>query len=288
MSMTKEEITNITNELIEVGKLEEVLENLSSYVRGKDRYLENDLLLQTASFNRNQRDYSNGLISRSDYNISVSRLNYAITQIIERLPNDGNNTTKNTTKKIRKILFLSANPEGTGQLRLGEELRKIKDSLAASTEREQFRLESESAVQIPTITKAMQTQHPEVVHFSGHGTGEEGIVVEDSSGEPVLFPTNGLNRLFNRFKDTVKCVVLNACFSKEQAIAISNHGIYVVGMNKEIGDKAAIDFALGFYQSLGEGNDFEFAFDMALVNNSTNLNDVDTPELWINGEKVDI
>ena len=286
--MKKQEILDLVKKLIAESKLKEVLENLSSYVKDKDRYLENDLLLQTASFNRNQRDYNNSLISRSDYIIAVSRLNYAITQIIDRLPNEGNNTKNKTAKKTRKILFLSANPKDTGQLRLGEELRKIKDSLAASTERDQFHLESESAVQIPTITKAMQTQHPEIVHFSGHGTGEEGIVVENASGKTVLFPTNGLNRLFNRFKDTVKCVVLNACFSKEQAKAISNHGIYVVGMNKDVEDKAAIDFALGFYQSLGEGNDFEFAFDMALVNNSANLSDANTPELWINSTNVDI
>lgn len=286
--MTKQEIINLANQLIGEGKLKEVLENLSDYVSSKDRYLENDLLLQTASFNRNHRDFNNGLISRDDYDIAVSRLNYAITQIIERLPEEGNRVVGGTSSKIRKILFLSANPKGTGHLRLGEELRKIKDSLTASTERDQFALESEPAVQIPTITKAMQKQEPEIVHFSGHGTGEEGIVVEDVSGNTVLFPTNGLDRLFKRFKGTVECVVLNACFSREQAKVISEHGIYVVGMNKAVGDKAAIDFAVGFYQSLGEGNDFEFAFDMALVNNSANLNDAGTPELWLNGNKLDI
>jgi hypothetical protein len=192
------------------------------------------------------------------------------------------------TLSVRKILFLSANPKRQEQLRLGEELRKVKDSLALSTFRDQFKLESESAVKISTITKAMQIQKPEIVHFAAHGTKYEGIVVEDDLGGVVLFPVAGLDRLFRSFKDTVKCVVLNACHSKEQAEAISKHGIYVVGMNKAIKDSAAIDFATGFYQSLGEGKEYEFAFNMALVNNSANLKDADTPELWLNGNKLDI
>ena len=59
-------------------------------------------------------------------------------------------------------------------------------------------------------------------------------------------------------------------------------------MNKARGDKAAIDFAVGFYQSLGEGEDYEFAFDMAMVNNSVNLDDASTPEIWKNGKKLEI
>ncbi len=301
--MTKQEITDLVNPLIAGVKLKEALQSLSTYVKGKDRYLENDLLMQTASFNRNHHDYFvKKLISKSDYDIAVARLNYALTQIIERLPETGNdveipentasstegNSSVTTASQIRKILFLSANPKDADPLRLGEELRKIKDSLALSTDRDQFDLESESAVQIPTITRAMQQQNPEIVHFSGHGTGEEGIMVEDAVGEAVYFPTNGLNRLFRRFKDKVKCVVLNACFSYEQAEVISKHGIYVVGMNKEVGDEAAINFAVGFYQSLGEGNDYEFAYDIAMINIAANLSDANTPELWLDGEKLDI
>ncbi|MBK8567358.1 MAG: hypothetical protein IPN76_29575 [Saprospiraceae bacterium] len=79
---------------------------------------------------------------------------------------------------------------------------------------------------------------------------------------------------------------MNACYSRIQAQEISAHGIYVIGMNKAIGDKAAIDFAVGFYQSLGEGNTFEFAYEIAMVNISPNLTDANTPEIWFNGNKI--
>jgi hypothetical protein len=56
-------------------------------------------------------------------------------------------------------------------------------------------------------------------------------------------------------------VVLNACYSEQQAEAIAKHIDYVVGMKKAIGDEAAIKFAVGFYDALGAGMNYEIAFD---------------------------
>lgn len=291
--MKKSEITALVNNLIADNKIKEALDLLAGFVKGIDRYLENELLLQTASFNRNQKDYHSQLISRENYDLSFARTNFSLTQILSRLPENGNNVSISievgpdphpNEKQI--ILFLTANPTNTGTLRLDEELRKVKDQLAQTTSRDSFKLESETAVKIATITMAMQQYKPTIVHFSGHGTGQDGIVIEGENGKAVLFPTEGLNRLFKLFKNQVKCVLLNACYSKVQAQEISKLGIYVIGMDKAIGDRAAIDFAVGFYQSLGEGNPYEFAFEIAMVNISPNLNDANTPEIWLNGNKI--
>jgi len=45
-----------------------------------------------------------------------------------------------------------------------------------------------------------------------------------------------------------------------QAQAIAYHIPYVIGMNQEIGDRAAIAFAVGFYDALGAGRSIEFAY----------------------------
>lgn len=287
--MTKQEITDFAKSLVIVGKLKEVCQHLTEYVDGIDKYLEEDLLIQAGILNQHQQEYTNKQITKEHYDIALSRVRYAISQILDRLPEQGNavaDAVNSSVDKITNILFLSANPKNTSQLRLGEELRKIKDSLAASTYRHKFSLTSETAVRVPTITKALQSLRPEIVHFAGHGVGENGIIVENDLGNIVKFPTTGLDLLFKRFAEHLQCVVLNACYSKEQAEVISKHGIYVVGMNKAIGDKAALDFSVGFYQSLGEGNSIEFAFDMAMVNNSVNLKDAETPELWQNGKII--
>ncbi|HEY9630817.1 MAG TPA: tetratricopeptide repeat protein [Coleofasciculaceae cyanobacterium] len=146
-------------------------------------------------------------------------------------------------------------------LRLGEEVREIKAGLQRSRHRERFELKSWFAVTPRDVQRAMLEEKPQIVHFCGQG-GETGLVLEDESGEPKLVSTEALANLFRLFADQVECVLLNACYSEVQAGAIAQHIPYVIGMSEAIGDKAAIEFAIGFYDALGAGRDVEFAYDL--------------------------
>jgi hypothetical protein len=85
-------------------------------------------------------------------------------------------------------------------------------------------------------------------------------VLEDENGQVRLVETVALAGLFEVFANRIECVVLNACYSEMQASAIAQHIPYVIGMSNEIGDKAAIKFATGFYSALGAGESVEFAY----------------------------
>lgn len=159
----------------------------------------------------------------------------------------------------KKILLLTANPKGTTQLRLDEEVREIDVGLQRAKHREQFILEQKWAVRPRDIQRAMLDFNPQIVHFSGHGTGDEGLVFEDETGHIKLVDGEALAELFQLFSDQVECVILNGCYSELQAEAIAQHINYVIGMKKAIGDKAAIEFAVGFYDALGAGRPVEFA-----------------------------
>ena len=63
-------------------------------------------------------------------------------------------------------------------------------------------------------------------------------------------------------RDNIRCVVLNACYSEQQAQAIAEHIDCVVGMTNAVGDDAAIQFATAFYRALGFGRDVQTAFDL--------------------------
>ena len=165
----------------------------------------------------------------------------------------------NDLHPVKTILILSANPKGTNPLRLSEEIRDIKEGLRRAKRREQFVIESSEAVRYRDIRRAILDYEPQILHFSGHGVGEEGLVFEDETGQEKLVDTEALAELFELFSDQLECVVLNACYSKVQAIAIAKHISHVVGMNKAIGDEAAIEFAVGFYDGLGAGRDYVFA-----------------------------
>jgi hypothetical protein len=96
--------------------------------------------------------------------------------------------------------------------------------------------------------------------------------LENKLGEMQLVSTNSLAGLFGLFKGKIKCVVLNACYSEAQAEAIYQHVDCVVGMKQAIGDKAAIQFAKGFYDALGAGRSFEDAF--AFGRNAIDLEEI--------------
>ncbi|KST67515.1 AAA-like domain-containing protein [Mastigocoleus testarum] len=162
----------------------------------------------------------------------------------------------------KKILLLSANPTNTSKLRLDEELRDIQAGFERARYREEFEIISKLAVQTEDLYRALLDHNPQIVHFSGHGEGEQGLVLEDGSGQMQLVSAESLAKLFKLFQDKIECVVLNACYSEVQAEAIHQHIDYVIGMNQAIGDKAAIKFAKGFYDALGAGRTIEDGFQL--------------------------
>jgi len=194
-----------------------------------------------------------------------------------------NRETEEKIQAVKTILVLAANPRGTSPLRLGEEVRSLQMGLERSRYRDRFLLEQRWAVTATDMRRALLDCQPQIVHFSGHGVGietpgnepllarklsvvldsntePEGLMFEDEAGQPKLVSGESIASLFALFSDQVECVVLNACYSETQAKAIAQHIPYVIGMRRAIGDKAAIEFAIGFYDALLAGRSVEFAY----------------------------
>lgn len=163
----------------------------------------------------------------------------------------------------KTILILAANPANKNRLRLEEEVREIESGLEIATKGNEFILKPKWATRHTDVRRAMLKFKPNIVHFCGHGLGEEGIVLEDNIGQANPINAETLSNFFRLFSDSVECVVLNACYSVIQAEAIAQHINYVVGMKKDIGDRNAIEFAVAFYDALGAGEPIEFAYELA-------------------------
>jgi len=169
---------------------------------------------------------------------------------------------ENPQSSSRKtILVLASSPTNEARLRLDKEVREIDEGLRRSQHREKFTLQQRGAVRPDDLRRAMLDFNPQIVHFSGHGSGEDGLVLENDLGKAQLVSTEALANLFKRFATRgLECVVLNACYSEIQANEIVKHIDYVVGMNSSIGDDATIKFAVGFYDELGAGYSYEDAY----------------------------
>ncbi len=171
--------------------------------------------------------------------------------------------TRRSTKM--KILFLASNPTSSERLALDEEARSIEDKVRAARLRDEIEFRTKWAVRPADLQQILLEEDPTVVHFSGHGGGPFGLVLHsDVEGDDSAVSSAALADLFRVLKDRIRIVVLNACYSKEQAEAIVEEIDFVVGMADSIGDEGARVFAAAFYRGLAFGKTVQTAFDLGL------------------------
>lgn len=166
--------------------------------------------------------------------------------------------------KVR-VLFLAANPINTQRLRLDVEIREVVDKIRASNGRDSLEIISRWAVRPDDLLQALNEHRPHIVHFSGHGSQDQEIILEDRNGIAHPVRREALEFLFRTLAGNIRLVVLNACFSRPQAQTIAEIIGCTVGTNSAIGDEAAITFAASFYRAIGFGCSIQNAFDQGKV-----------------------
>lgn len=222
---------------------------------------EGDLIMSEAykkesNLNLQNAQFSGGLVNAETLN--GQQIGGNITNYAQNKSESASITTVSSI--VKTILILAVNPKNTSALRLDEEVREIDNGLQRAKKRELFEIKQRWAVRIQELHQSLLDFKPQIVHFSGHGIEDEGLALEDESGNIKLISTEALTKLFELFAFHIECVVLNACYSEAQAIAIAKHIPYVIGMSKAIGDKAAIKFSTGFYNAILAGESVEFAY----------------------------
>lgn len=88
-------------------------------------------------------------------------------------PGGTSSASQDATPATKTILILAANPKGTTQLRLDQEVRELQEGLQRSRLRDRFRIEQRWAVRPKDVQRALLDCEPQIVHFSGHGVGQE-------------------------------------------------------------------------------------------------------------------
>src|SRR4051794_19579583 len=151
------------------------------------------------------------------------------------------------------ILFLAADPSHDAQLELGEEYRAIDDEIRKARFRDQVQLLSRWAVRPDDLLGALNAHTPRILHFSGHGSGAQGLSFQSDDGSVAIVSGEALKQVMGAAGASVRIVVLNACYSEVQADAIVTHIPCVIGMPDAIGDKAAIKYAAALYGALAYG-----------------------------------
>lgn len=172
-----------------------------------------------------------------------------------------------------QVVLAAANPRGTTQLQLDEEVRRIESELAQSAYTEglagrpgktaPISIRSVWAARLGDLVRNVAAFQPSVIHFSGHGEGKHGLVMVGENGRPLPVSSTILHDVLAEFSATTRLVVLNACHSAVQVEEIRRVIDCVIGMNSGITDQGAALFAAALYSQLALGSSVGRAFRLA-------------------------
>src|SRR5579883_1404241 len=102
------------------------------------------------------------------------------------------------------VLILAASPLDQDRLRLNHEVKRIKQALERSRNRENWRIESNEAATVDDLRRHLLDYQPTIVHFSGHGHGDGGLSFEGDGGETHPTHAAPLAKQFHLVKDKLK------------------------------------------------------------------------------------
>lgn len=150
------------------------------------------------------------------------------------------------------VLFVSSNPPWTQRLDLADEMRELMNGLQG----QKVQLMPIPAAQRMDVKMAVTSTPVKILHFCGHATKEEGIILRDEVGheDPVKLDT-----LLAK-ADRIKLVVLNACNTQSSADAIRESVDAVIFTTRELKDDAGKLMTRVLYSELRSGKSIDEAF----------------------------
>lgn len=275
---------------LQKGDVKKAIEQLLQLTEASNMYLHEEVVMLSARYNSLTKVINAGAISEENADLRRNKITLAILQTLNDLGNDQEDGSRSdiqkaaddnreiqVVKEVVTILFLASNPIDTSPLKLDQEVRRIEEGLRRGKNRDMFRFVQKWAIRIKDLRRALLEEVPKVVHFSGHGSSNGKIFLQNDTEEAKPLENSALGNLFRLFQENIDCIVLNACYSEQQAREIAKHIKFVVGMNASIPDQAAIEFSEAFYDALASGRDIKFAFEIAV--NAIELYGIDAQDI---------
>lgn len=182
------------------------------------------------------------------------------------------------------VVFFASDPGRDSAVRLGldEEARSIGEKIRSSEHRDSVDLQTRWAVRPLDILQAVNELEPTIVHFSGHGSDNDELVLQDDRGDPKFISKEAIVQTISISSDSVRLVMFNTCFSFNQAHEAVKYVDAAIGMSTAIGDEAARVFSSQLYSAIGFGKSIRSAFNQAKAALMMECpEEADTPNLYV-------
>ncbi|MHA3081678.1 CHAT domain-containing protein [Acinetobacter sp. ANC 5383] len=180
------------------------------------------------------------------------------------------------------VLFLASNPRDQAALGLDTEVREINEQIRQAKHRDSVILKSEWAVRPKDILLHLNTHEPTIIHFSGHGSENDELVLMDNNDNTKLVSLDAIVQTMSLANENLRLVFFNTCSSYNQASSVTKHVECAIGMTQSISDEAAQNFSAQFYSSISFGLSVQKAFNQAKAALMLEgIDETDTPELYV-------
>ena len=174
---------------------------------------------------------------------------------------------------ILKILYVTALPkrdlQPNSSIDNDEEFRRLRNQIKDSGQEDLVELIPAFAAQATDIARELREKRPHIVHFSTHGDRtDHSLILNDGNGGVAPLLPEQLVTLLRPVASTLRCVILNACWSEAAAMQLQalQPAPYRVGTKGTLKDATALAFAFGFYQALLGGESLRNSFTAGLTN----------------------
>ena len=253
-----------------IADIEHKISKKEKDIQNEQKKVSNEEIKETRKADKNREKFQQDqLRSLQNVNHKIGEHSAAISKLQE-LP-----------KEIT-VLFFAANPRDQAQLSLDEEVRSIKEMISKSRHRDVVKFESCWAVRPGDILQHINEYQPTIVHFSGHGSEDDELVLMDNHGQTKLVSMTSIVQAMSVANDNLRMVFFNTCYSKNQASSVVEYIECAIGMNTSITDNAAQIFSAQFYSSIGFGLSVERSFKQAKAALMLEgISEEDTPSLFV-------
>jgi hypothetical protein len=241
-----------------IAKVEKKIADFETKIAKKNRELQNEnKKLSNEEVKETKKAQKTQEKFKRDQSMAFSNVNHKLTEhsnaisVLQELPNE------------ITVLFFASNPRDLLQLSLDEEVRSIKEMITKSRHRDVIKFESCWAVRPGDILQHINEYQPTIVHFSGHGSSNDELVLMDNNSNTKLISMDSIVQAMSVANENLKLVFFNTCHSKNQAHNVIEHIDCAIGMNTSITDEAAKIFSAQFYSSIGFGLSVDKSFNQA-------------------------
>ncbi len=180
--------------------------------------------------------------------------------------------------QVIKVLIVSASPKDKAALGVDVEIREIKKAVKAARYRELFSIEAETAMLAADFAHSVNEHAPQILHYSGFHSGPGGIVLLDHESRSKPVSPAALQHVLGR-QPGLRMVVLNTCHSLTTANVLVQKIDFAIGVEEEVDDRAATEFARSLYAALADGHPVQSAYDQAVTHMIGSWDEKSIPQL---------